>query len=236
VVGERAVRQATFVVPDDLPDEAAIFLEPAACVLRGIRHARLAELAADKTPPAVVVLGAGSMGLLHLLVLKALLPAVRVAMVEPLKDRRVLARRLGANVAAAPDKAYKAVARISRGCRADVVFDTVGGSRRLREALALLREGGTTVLFAHASGYGQADLRANVPLDYLFKNEQKIVGTYSGSLAEQREIWRLLVEHRLDPTPLVTHHLPLSRFAEAVALAEAQQALKVLLSPDPEPA
>src|SRR5207302_855483 len=98
VVGERAVRQAMFVVPDDLPDEAAIFLEPAACVLRGIRHARLTELAADKTPPAVVVLGAGSMGLLHLLVLKALLPAVRVAMVEPLKDRRVLARRLGANV------------------------------------------------------------------------------------------------------------------------------------------
>src|SRR5262249_52547700 len=86
LVGERAVRRATFLVPEDLSDEAAVFLEPAACVLRGIRHARLAEMDSGGAPLVAAVLGAGSMGLLHLLVLKALLPAVRVAVVDPLAD------------------------------------------------------------------------------------------------------------------------------------------------------
>jgi threonine dehydrogenase-like Zn-dependent dehydrogenase len=41
-----------------------------------------------------------------------------------------------------------------------------------------------------------------------------------------------MVGRRLDPSPLVTHRLPLSRFDEAVALARDRQALKVLLSPE----
>src|SRR5437763_8296830 len=40
LVGERAVRRAAFGLPPHLADEAAVFLEPAACVLRGLRHAR----------------------------------------------------------------------------------------------------------------------------------------------------------------------------------------------------
>jgi len=41
-----------------------------------------------------------------------------------------------------------------------------------------------------------------------------------------------LVTHRLDPRPLITHRLPLSRCAEAVELARQRRALKVLLTPD----
>jgi len=226
LVGARAVRLATFVLPDHLSDEAAVFLEPAACVLRGIRHARLPELAAAVDSPAVAILGAGSMGLLHLLVLKALVPAVRVTVVDPLEGRRALALHLGADAVAVPDQA------MDQG--PDVVFDTVGGPGPLEAALTLTREGGTTVLFAHA-GEGSGG-RAAFDLNRFFKSERKLVATYSGSLAEQREIWRLLVEHRLDPRPLITHHLPLSRFAEAVELARERRALKVLLTPDPEPA
>ena len=58
--------------------------------------------------------------------------------------------------------------------------------------------------------------------------------TYSSSLADQREVYRLLVTRRLDPSPLVTHRLPLSRFDEAVDLARERRALKVLLTPDEE--
>ena len=54
----------------------------------------------------------------------------------------------------------------------------------------------------------------------------------SSSLADQREVYRLLVSRRLDPSPLVTHRLPLSRFQEAVDLARERRALKVLLVPD----
>jgi threonine dehydrogenase-like Zn-dependent dehydrogenase len=59
-----------------------------------------------------------------------------------------------------------------------------------------------------------------------------LIGSYSGSLKEQDEVYRLLLDGRLDPSPLVTHRLPLSRFEEACELARSRKALKVLLHPD----
>jgi L-iditol 2-dehydrogenase len=224
-VGARAVRDAIYGLPDPLSDEAAVFLEPGACVLRGLYRSGLGELARTGDASAVV-LGAGSMGLLHLLLLKALWPAVRVVLVDPLPERRDRALALGADAVAAPGEGA-----LAAGCDpgADVVFDTAGGAAALAAALSLTRPGGTTVLFAHAA-LGE---RAGLDLNAFFKAERRLLSTYSGSLAEQRDVFRLLVTGRLDPLPLITHRLPLSRFAEAVELARDRRALKVLLTPDP---
>ncbi len=221
-VGARAVRDALYGLPDSLSDEAAVFLEPGACVLRGLYRSGLGELARLGDASAVV-LGAGSMGLLHLLLLKALWPTVRVALVDPLPERRDRALDLGADAVAAPGEAVADLAD-----PADVVFDTAGGAAALAAALDLTRPGGTTVLFAHAA-LGE---RAGLDLNAFFKAERRLLATYSGSLAEQRDVFRLLVTGRLDPLPLITHRLPLSRFAEAVELARDRRALKVLLTPD----
>jgi L-iditol 2-dehydrogenase len=226
LVRERAVRRSVFGVPAHVPDEAAVFLEPAACVLRGVLRAGLPEIAGGGL---AAILGGGGMGLLHLLVLKAVHPGLRVAVAEPLPERRALALRLGADAAEAPGEAIRAaVAGLTRGLGADAVFDTVGGSAALEDALALSGPGGAVVLFAH----GEPGERAGFELNPFFRSERRLVATYSSGLAEQREVHRLLVVHRLDPSPLVTHRLPLSRFEEAVALARERRALKVLLVPD----
>ncbi len=236
LVRERAVRQAAFGLPPHLKDETAVFLEPAACVLRGIRQARLPEIAlAGPSPGCVAMLGGGSMGLLHLLVLKAIHPTLRVVVSDPLAERREMARRLGADAAADPGEAVReAVADLSGDRGADAVFDTVGGAGPLESALALTRPGGTVVLFAHAnvSEHGE---RAGFDLNAFFKSERRLLATYSSGLSEQREVYRLLVTGRLDPSPVVTHRLPLSRFAEAVELSRDRRALKVLLVPDSPP-
>jgi len=232
LVRERAVREAAFGLPPHLPDEAAVFLEPAACVLRGLRHARLAETAlAGSSPGCAAVLGAGSMGLLHLLVLKAVHPGLRIAVCDPLDERRDLARRLGADAATSPGPELREViGELTNRLGADAVFDTVGGAAPLEDALAASRPGGAVVLFAHA----EAGERAGFDLNAFFKCERRLLATYSSSLVDQREIYRLLVTRRLDPSVLVSHRLPLSRFAEAVVLAREQRALKVLLVPDEE--
>jgi len=207
-------------------------------VLRGLCRSGLAEIAlglgtrgGEKATAAITaaVLGAGSMGLLHLLLLKTLWPALRVALVDPLPERREGALGLGADLAAPPgEPARQAVAALSAGRGVDVVFDTVGGPSALAAALALTRPGGTVILFAHAAPGAVAELDLNP----FWKAERRVLGTYSSGIAEQRDVFRLLVTGRLDPAPLVTHRLPLSRFAEAVALARDRQALKVLLTPE----
>lgn len=221
IVRSRAVTEATYPFEESVADEAAVFLEPAACVIRGVRRSGLLSNPA----PTAAILGAGSMGLLHLLVLKALEPSARVILIDPLPDRRDIGLRLGAESAIAPGSSA-VEARVPE--LVDVVFDTVGGAEALRHSLSRLRPGGTVVLFAHAAEGEPADF----PLNDLFKSERRLVSTYSSSLENQREAYRLLIDGRLDPSPLVTHHLPLSRFSQALELLDRYEALKVVFIPE----
>jgi L-iditol 2-dehydrogenase len=232
LVRERAVRLAARKVPDGVSDEAAVFLEPAACVLRGIDRAELPvpEALRGERPACAVVVGAGSMGLLHLLTLRAARPDVQVLVTDTVQERLALARRLGAAEAAWPGA--PGIERLAQeatgGLGADAVFDTVGGARALDSSLRLTRAGGCVVLFAHAAE-GE---HAGFDLNDLFKHERRVLGTYSGSLREQARIHELIAAGQLDGSPLVTHRLPLSRFEEGVALARARKALKVLFRPE----
>lgn len=222
LVKPRATAGAARRLPHDLSDDVAVFMEPAACVLRGV-------LRSDLPPDGVaVVQGGGGMGLLHLLVLRAMHPRLRTLVVDPVSDRRLLARQLGADAAAGPgDEAHAAVAGLTEGLGADAVFDTVGGAALLDSALALTRYGGSVVLFAHAP----AEERAGFDLNNLFKHERRVLGSYSGGLDEQSRIFSLMVDGLLDTTPLVSHRLPLADFSVGVALARRREALKVLFVP-----
>jgi len=221
VARQRAVRNA-WRVPDHVPDAAATFLEPASCVLRGIDKAGL-----PSGEGVALVVGGGAMGLLHLLVLRALSPRLAVVVGEPEPERRRLARELGAALAVPPEGVAEAVAETSSGLGADAAFDTVGGAGPLAGALDALRPGGTAVLFAHA-GQGEP---AGFPLNPFFKTERRLVATYSGGRSEQGRVARMLSDGRLEPAPLATHRLPLARFQDAVALVRTRRALKVLLEP-----
>jgi threonine dehydrogenase-like Zn-dependent dehydrogenase len=168
------------------------------------------------------------MGLLHVLVLKAVHPRLRILVIDPIEERRRLAPTLGAEAAAAPgEDARHAIMEMSAGFGADAVFDTVGGATLLESALALTRYGGTVVLFAHAPA-GEC---AGFELNALFKNERRVLGSYSGGLEEQAQIFAMMTEGVLNPAPLVSHRLPLARFADGVEIARRREALKILFTP-----
>ena len=80
---------------------------------------------------------------------------------------------------------------------------------------------------AHAPNGARADFDLNT----LFKHERRIIGSYSGSLTEQKEIFELICAGCLDPSPLVTHTIPLDEFTRGVELVVTQKALKVLFTP-----
>lgn len=222
LISHRAVAEAVFVIPETVSDEQAVFVEPAACVLRGIDRSGLRQ------GGTAVVLGSGSMGLLHLLVLKAALPSTKVVMVDPDVDRLATAKRLGADGVGVPGPGVEIVVQeLAGGLGAEVVFDTVGGASPLNDALALSRAGGSVVLFAHAPDYMTADFDLNT----FFKHERRVIGTYSGALNEQARVFDLICQGALNPEPLVTHHYSLDDFGLGLALAKRQRALKVLYTP-----
>lgn len=237
LVRRRGLAETARRLPPALDDLDALFLEPAACVLRSLTRSPVLEpprsssnARGDESGRRVAaILGGGSMGLLHLLLLRAVDAAVRIVLVDPREDRRLKALELGADFAVPPGEALLASAREASldGRGADAVFDCVGGSASAAAALAALRPGGTAVLFAHA-GAGES---AGFALNDLFQHEKRLVGTYSGSPAEQAVIWDLLCAGKLRPGRLVSHRLPLADFAAGVRLARTQQALKVAFHP-----
>ena len=166
------------------------------------------------------------MGLLHLLVIRAMAPGAQVIVSEPDPWRRQKASDLGASAVVEPADLSGAVAAISGKEGVDAIFDTVGLPSLLEPSVSLLREGGSLVLFAHFSGDAPGPFHQQ-----LFHHERRVLGTYSGSLDEQGRIFDLLTSGALQPQTLVTHHVPLQQYERALELSRDPQALKILLVP-----
>jgi threonine dehydrogenase-like Zn-dependent dehydrogenase len=140
------------VVPESLSDEAAVLIEPFACCV----HAALRGGAGkDDT---VVVLGAGTIGLLTVAAIKLFTPPKRLIAVAKHPTQRDLARKLGADQVITPSEVFQRI-RFATGARrldgmnrslllggADITFECVGRADSLNDAVRFTREGGTVVV------------------------------------------------------------------------------------------
>lgn len=208
-------------VPDHLDDTAAIFFEPLACAVRGLRRGGLLE---PRSPARrTLLLGAGGTGLLLLLAIRGLCPGGSpesgAVVVEPRPERRELALALGASHALAPE------ATSTLAPDFDLVIDAAGAATTPALGLRLLAAGGTLVLFAH--GPAGADLRA--PHGHLFSGERRIIGSYSSGATDRELSWHLLTSGRVDPRPLLDCLLPFDQADEALRRAVAGEVVKAAL-------
>ena len=173
----------------------------------------------------MVVLGAGQMGLQ--LVLAAAAAGARVLAVEPLPERRELARSLGADDAADPDRWQSA------GEKAGVVIVAVGDPALVAQALAAAAPGGRVVLFAGFGSRGEAV----VDLNRLHYEEIALLGSeWIGSPPNQRreryeEALRLLVSGAAPLERLVTARCGLDGIADAYEDLREHRSLKTVVFP-----
>jgi threonine dehydrogenase-like Zn-dependent dehydrogenase len=224
-----------FRVPEDLPDEVAVFTEEMA-VTHGLDTARgiLAGQAQAPFGETVVVYGVGPLGLCH--VLKARLTgASRIIAIDRLAGRLAAARDLGAslvlNVAeTSPEERLAAVADHTEGLGADVVADCTGDPVTFPESLRLLRMGGVLVEAGDFVGLGTVPLDPSG--DVCTKNTT-ILGIGGESAASYLSAMRLMAAN-LDRIPverLITHRLALEQADWAVQVAQTDAAVKVVIDP-----
>src|SRR5260370_37948036 len=91
-------------VPDGRPEQAAVMIGPAACAIHAVRRAALPH---DAT---VLVVGAGTVGLLTVAAVRSLAPTARVIAVAKHGRQASIAQDLGAAVVSS-DEALGAVRR-----------------------------------------------------------------------------------------------------------------------------
>lgn len=188
-------------VPEGVPDEAAVFVEPLAAACRILEQVHVSP------DWRVVVLGLGRLGQLCARVL-ALTGADVVGVARSPAKRALLPGRT-----LDPDG-------VARAPLADLVVDCTGSPGGLEAARRLVRPGGTLVLKSTVH-----DLAGANPTAWIV-DEITLVGSRCGPFAPAL---RLLAAGLIDPLPLVTTRLPLSAGVEALDRAAAPESVKVLL-------
>lgn len=207
-------------VEEGLSDERAVLAEPLACAVHAVRRSGV------QSGDCVLIVGAGTVGLLTLLAVRAHTEADRVVVVAKHPRQAELARTFGATDIVGPQRAMKALRRATRSllCTpergtefllggADVAFECAGGKGTLDVALRSVRAGGRVVLSAVPTE--GADL---TPVWY---RELELVGVYASS-ADRPSAPRHDLDAALElagQAPLdgfVGARYPLSRWREAL--------------------
>jgi L-iditol 2-dehydrogenase len=130
-------------VPDGLPMDIAALTEPAACTLNSL------ELCDVGAGTSIAIIGAGPMGLLHVIMARAV-GANPIIVSEPNPERREIARRWGADLVLDPatDDVAAAVKDATGGYGADAVVLTVGVHALVAPCIDIVRKQGVINMFA----------------------------------------------------------------------------------------
>jgi L-iditol 2-dehydrogenase len=204
-------------VPADLSWEQAAMIEPLGTPVHAI------GLAGGVTGRAVAILGAGTIGLLTLLVARAY-GASRVVMTARSPFSRERALRFGASAAvdaSLPDAADRVRAEL--GESADVVFDCVAIQSTMDQALAMVMKAGTVVVV------GVPPEPVTVPLPQIQDAQLRIQGSATYLPDDFTEAMRLLSTGEVVIDDLITSVRPLGEAASAFAEAASGDHIKVLL-------
>jgi 2-desacetyl-2-hydroxyethyl bacteriochlorophyllide A dehydrogenase len=207
-------------VPDGMSDEVALF---AGDVMATGYHGVAAS--GVRAGQVVAVLGLGPVGLCA--VQAAKLAGARVIAVDSVEQRLATAQSFGAtplNLGEQDVRAeVKALTEDGRGV--DVTIDAVGHPDALDMAIRLTRACGTVQCI------GVYAERGEIHLGLAWLKSLTLQGGQANVIAHLDPVLSMLTDGRLDPSPLVTHHMSLDDAPEAYEVFDRREALKIVLRP-----
>ena len=212
----RVPSQCVWPAPADVADEDLLLTEPLAVVVRAVNRG------APNAGETAAVVGAGTLGLLALQMLRA--RGARVLVVSRTHRRLDLARQLEAAEVHALNEGPLAAAacRFSGREGVDLVVETAGAAEAVTQALELVRPGGRVVL----TGLPHEPTR--VPFFSVVRREVTLIGSMIYQ-DEFGEALRLIASGAVKTRLLVTHHFKLDTIRDAFAAHTEQSAIKVAL-------
>ncbi|MEM7533177.1 MAG: zinc-binding dehydrogenase [Chloroflexota bacterium] len=214
-------------IPTDLPPAAISSLELAMCVQVAFdQFATITfETSTDEQGEGVsgrrfAVSGLGPAGLIAVQMARSY-GAREIIAIDPLPERRAMAMELGATKAIAPTE-EEFPAGVTSEHTVDMAIDCTGLKVSIEFLLARTRQNVLIFgLLREDVSFGFAQWRSGVSLmGYGFHNRA----------AAERAL-QLVLDGKVNLEPLATHELPLSRYADGVALLRTKEAIKVRFLP-----
>jgi len=211
-------RQSLYKVSATVPAHIRALAEPFACVVNATNKLKV------QPGETVLVLGAGPIGLLFTLMLKAS-GAAKIIVSEVSAYRREAAKDCGATSVVDPKhEDLTAIVKRETAGGPDVVVEAVGPL--LPQAIELVGGGGRILQFGHDESVNPA-----IPVAEVLKKELQIFGAYIGKFCFEKTA-KIMESGALPLERIVSHRLPLSKVHEGIELLRQGKAIKVILHPE----
>jgi L-iditol 2-dehydrogenase len=194
-VPARIVKHNMFKKPPGLSYSEAAMLEPLACVVYGLEQVRL------KLEDTVLIIGAGPIGLLHVMVAKVL-GAGKIIVSGRRRKRLKIARLIGADVVidAAKEDVHGRVMGETGGVGASLVVECTGQLKVWEESTRLVARGGTVILF----GGLPKGTTASFDTARLHYDQITLKGVFHFTRSAVRSAYDLLASGRVRVKDLIT--------------------------------
>jgi 2-desacetyl-2-hydroxyethyl bacteriochlorophyllide A dehydrogenase len=207
-------------VPDGLSDDVALF---AGDVMGTGFHAIDSRPLAEGETAAI--LGMGPVGLCAVQAAKAA-GASEVIAIDTVEDRLKMAESFGATAVHLTEQDPRGeVKRLTEGRGVDLAVEAVGHPEALDLAIRLARKAGTV------SVTGVYAERTEVHMGLIWIKALTLTSGHANVIKHLDRVLELLSEGKLDPAPLVTHHMKLDDAPEAYRVYDNKEALKIVLAP-----
>ena len=203
----------------EIPPEFACLQEP----LGNAVHAALVE---DLTGQSVLITGCGPTGLFATAVARTAGAGVIIA--SDVSDYRLgLAKQLGADYTINPTRDdTDLITRVTGGEGVDVALEMSGNPAAIHKCFLYVKNGGRVTLF----GIPEARVSFDMTNEIIFKGI-RVYGVTGRRLFQTWYRLSGLFKAGLNIKPVVTHVLPLDKFAEGFVLVAKGQCGKVVLRP-----
>lgn len=210
-------------VPAHVSYEEASLAEPLACVLHGVEEAGV------KLGDNVAIIGAGPIGLLHLLTVKKM-GVEKAIMIDLVDERLDFAKKVGADetINSGRENAMEKVREYTSGYGVDVAIEAIGVPATWEQALKLARKGGTVLEFGGCPPGTEIRLDA----EQLHYGEMKVLGTFHATPLHFRKALSLIASRTIDVRPLITRKMKLAQLKESFnILSTSKNEIKIAIVP-----
>jgi L-iditol 2-dehydrogenase len=207
------------IVPDDVPMEELVFLEPLATCLGAMREIPLGD--------NLVILGAGPIGLLFLQLAKR--NGTRTIISEPLKDRRESAKLIGADDVIDPDTddIVQIIRDLTDGIGADAVISATNNPVVIPDMFKILRRGG----YANFFGLFPAGTEIKIDAEQLHFSGHKILASWAMTRKDTAEAQKEIAKRWMNLKSILTGFFPLDKPMEAINYVIKRKGLKAVFEP-----
>ena len=207
-------------VPEGMSDDAALF---AGDVMGTGWHA--VDQAGLRPGDSAAVLGLGPVGLCAVQAARAA-GAAKVIAIDTVEERLGIARELGAEpVHLTEDDPRAAVKAATDGRGVDAAIDAVGHQDALELAARVTRKAGTV------AAIGVYAERIPVHMGIVWLKALTLKTGQANVIGHVDRVLAMMDAGLLDPSPLVTHHMALADAADAYAVYDRREALKIVMTP-----